>query len=174
LYPWHPWSGVRVGIHEVIERPGGVVFRCDLKASDLERWLEIPAWMFDRSACAKVRLEGKPHTDLAALARLAALVWDIPNRCSATADAADSGVSPLRDQNRGERHAMPEEEKVGTLRRAAAIRAFRKARDDDRRRANVVRAADGDTGGSDHLMARLILDYAANHRIAPTEGGHDL
>ena len=31
-----------------------VVFRCDLTASDANRWLEIPAWMFDRSACAEV------------------------------------------------------------------------------------------------------------------------
>jgi hypothetical protein len=43
LYPWHPWSGLRIGIHEAIERPGGVVFRCDLTASDANRWLEIPA-----------------------------------------------------------------------------------------------------------------------------------
>ncbi|HMG33042.1 MAG TPA: hypothetical protein VKM94_03815 [Blastocatellia bacterium] len=28
LYPWHPWSGLRIGIHEAIERPGGVLFRC--------------------------------------------------------------------------------------------------------------------------------------------------
>src|SRR5215831_2825321 len=47
LYPWHPWSGLRIGIHEAIERPGGVVFRCDLTASDANRWLEVPAWMFD-------------------------------------------------------------------------------------------------------------------------------
>ena len=34
LYPWHPWSGLRVVVHAAIERPGGVVFRCDLKASE--------------------------------------------------------------------------------------------------------------------------------------------
>jgi hypothetical protein len=67
LYPWHPWSGLRNGIHEAIERPGGIAFRCDLTASDANRWLEIPAWMFDRSACAKVRLALEPHTDLSAL-----------------------------------------------------------------------------------------------------------
>ena len=57
-------------IHEAIERPGGVVFRCDLTASDANRWLEIPAWMFDRSACAKMRLAVEPHTDLSALVML--------------------------------------------------------------------------------------------------------
>src|SRR5437588_5744791 len=74
LYPWHPWSGLRIGIHEAIERPGGVVFRCDLTASDANRWLEIPAWMFERSACAKVRLAVEPHTDLSALVMLGALL----------------------------------------------------------------------------------------------------
>src|SRR5262245_6627627 len=39
LYPRHPWSDLRIGIHEAIERPGGVVFRCDLTASDANRWL---------------------------------------------------------------------------------------------------------------------------------------
>ena len=38
LYPWHPWSDLRIGIHEAIERPGGVVFRCDLTASEANRW----------------------------------------------------------------------------------------------------------------------------------------
>ena len=77
LYPWHPWSGLRIGIHEAIERPGGVVFRCDLTASDANRWLEIPAWMFDRSSCAKVRLAVEPHTDLSALVMLGALLRDV-------------------------------------------------------------------------------------------------
>ena len=50
-----------------------VVFRCDLTASDANRWLEIPAWMFDRSACAEVRLAVEPHTNLSALVMLGAL-----------------------------------------------------------------------------------------------------
>jgi len=70
LYPWHPWSGSRVGIHKAVERSGGVVFRCDLKASALDRWLEIPAWVFDRAACARIRLEVEPRTNLAALQQL--------------------------------------------------------------------------------------------------------
>jgi hypothetical protein len=99
LYPWHPWSGLRIGVHEAIEKPGGVVFRCDLTA-DSERWLEIPAWMFDRSVCARVHLEAEPHADLAALATLSVLLRDVLNRGSATTDAADSGVSPLLDGGR--------------------------------------------------------------------------
>jgi hypothetical protein len=32
-------------------RPGYVVFRCTLDGSQADRWLEVPAWMFDRTAC---------------------------------------------------------------------------------------------------------------------------
>src|ERR1700758_719765 len=106
LYRFHPWSGLQVAIHAAIERPDGVVFRCDLAASDSERWLEIPAWMFDRSACAKVRLAAEPHTDLSALVMLGTLLRDVRNKHSTASDAADSGLSPPPgDQNRGKTHA---------------------------------------------------------------------
>jgi hypothetical protein len=68
-------SSLRIAIHE---GPGGVVYRCDLTASNANRWLEIPAWMFDRSACAKVRLADEPHTDLSALVMLGALRRPLP------------------------------------------------------------------------------------------------
>ena len=120
-----PWSGLRIGIHEAIERPGGVVFRCDLTASDANRWLEIPAWMFDRSACAEVRLAVEPHTNLSALVMLGALLRDVRNGRSTTSDAADSSVSPLPgDQNQGETHATPEQTEVGTpVMRACSARS---------------------------------------------------
>jgi hypothetical protein len=63
LYPWHPWFGLRIGVHAAIERSSGTVFRCSLSGSDADRWLEVPAWMFDRSACAKVRV-ADAHVDL--------------------------------------------------------------------------------------------------------------
>jgi hypothetical protein len=37
-----------VAIHEAIEKADGVVFRCTLSGSDADRWLEVPAWMFER------------------------------------------------------------------------------------------------------------------------------
>ena len=57
LYPWHPWYGLRVGVYTAVEKSGGIIFRCNLTGSDADRWLEIPAWMFDRSACARA-MEG--------------------------------------------------------------------------------------------------------------------
>ena len=151
LYRWHPWSGLRVGIHEAVERQDGVVYRCDLKASAASRWLEIPAWMFDRATCAKVRLSAEPRTDLSALVMLGALLRDARNKRSGASDAPESGVSPLSgDQNRGERHATPEQTEDRTPPRAAANGPVRRGRADDRRHARLVRITDGDTGGADH------------------------
>ena len=76
LYRWHPWFGLRVGVHEAIKRSGEVVFRCSLSGTDVDRWLEIPSWMFERSACAWVRVAADTHADLAALMALAELVRD--------------------------------------------------------------------------------------------------
>jgi hypothetical protein len=63
LYPWHPWAGLSVDVHESVEKPDGVVFRCSVRG----RRLEIPAWMFDRSTCARVRVAADVHVNLAAL-----------------------------------------------------------------------------------------------------------
>ena len=41
-----------MAIHEAIEKVDGVVFRCTLSVSAADRWLEVPAWMFERVACA--------------------------------------------------------------------------------------------------------------------------
>ena len=34
VYPWHPWFGIRVAIHEVVDKADGAVFRGTL--SDLQ------------------------------------------------------------------------------------------------------------------------------------------
>tara|TARA_R110002167_G_scaffold38412_17_gene119658 strand:- start:952 stop:1638 length:687 start_codon:yes stop_codon:yes gene_type:complete len=61
LYPWHPWSGRQVHIHEVIEKGNVTVFRCSLSGHASDRWLEVPAWMFDRTADASWRIAAVPQ-----------------------------------------------------------------------------------------------------------------
>ena len=51
LYRHHPWFGRRVCVHGAVDKAGYVVFRCTLDGSQADRWLEVPAWMFDRTAC---------------------------------------------------------------------------------------------------------------------------
>jgi transposase InsO family protein len=67
LYRWHPWFGLRVSIHKAVDKADGVVFRCSLNGTDADRRLEVPAWMFDRSACARVRVAADVYVKLSAL-----------------------------------------------------------------------------------------------------------
>jgi len=72
LYRWHPWFGLRVCVHDAVGKTDGVVFRCTLTGSDAARWLEVPAWMFERANCADEAVSVAPYVDLAALSALAA------------------------------------------------------------------------------------------------------
>lgn len=40
LYPWHPWAGRLVHIHEVIDKHGAGVFRSAVSGQASDRWLE--------------------------------------------------------------------------------------------------------------------------------------
>src|SRR4030095_12107403 len=53
LYPWHPWFGRRVLVHEVIVKEERRILRCGLTPEAVRRWLEVPDWMFEEEArCA--------------------------------------------------------------------------------------------------------------------------
>ena len=99
LYPWHPWFELQVAIHEALEKPDGLVFRCTVSGSDADRWLEVPAWMFERAACPDhVQLTATPFIDTTALS---AVLKD----WAASSNAPLSGASESSHQNRREAHA---------------------------------------------------------------------
>ncbi|MGY3347039.1 MULTISPECIES: hypothetical protein [unclassified Bradyrhizobium] len=78
MYRWHPWFGQPVFVHQAIAKSDDVVFRCTLSGSDATRWLEIPAWMFDRVACADDSVvTTTPYVDSSALSVLAGLLSDV-------------------------------------------------------------------------------------------------
>ena len=75
LYRLHPWFGREVFVHAAIDKADGGVFQCSVDGSDVERWLEIPAWMFDHGACAgDVRFSTAPFVCLEALSGLSTLL----------------------------------------------------------------------------------------------------
>src|SRR5206468_9831544 len=76
LYPWHPWFGQRVFIHEVLVRGNARVFRCSETAQVADRRLAIPEWMFDRAACCGMARADSPRVDRAALDRLKVLILE--------------------------------------------------------------------------------------------------
>ncbi|MGY2735523.1 hypothetical protein ACVWYO_003197 [Sphingomonas sp. UYP23] len=65
LYRWHLWAGRQLHIHETVERVDVNIFRCSIGGSVSERCPSVPAWMFDRGICAKVRFERLPTSILA-------------------------------------------------------------------------------------------------------------
>jgi len=104
LYRWHPWFGLRVCVHGTIGKAGGVAFRCTLSGSDADRWLEIPAWMFDRAAC-QATLTTSPFVDMAALSTLRNLLAEVLKAHPVSSNVAFSDASwTSRDQDRGEAH----------------------------------------------------------------------
>jgi hypothetical protein len=76
LYPWHPWFGLMVHVHEAVERRSTSTLRCSLDGRVRGRWLELPAWMFEPDVCLPMRIAPTPQTNRTALARLGALLRD--------------------------------------------------------------------------------------------------
>src|ERR1700716_3557063 len=108
LYPWHPWAGCLVHIHEVVEKAGREVFRCSLSGRASGQWLEIPAWMFDRAARAAWRVGAAPYVDMAVLTALATLLQDVTSVSGAPSQLQDSSAAlGSHDANRGDLHAAP-------------------------------------------------------------------
>jgi hypothetical protein len=83
LYAWHPWFGRVVYIHEVIERGGERIRRCDLSEKQTARCMHIPAWMFDRAACLRIRWADRPQVELTVHTCLKALLAGVGDRTSA-------------------------------------------------------------------------------------------
>jgi hypothetical protein len=156
LYRHHPWCGRRVCIHGAIDKDGFVVFRCTLEASQADRGLEVPAWMFDRTACPDPGLlAAQPYVSIEALAALSALL-DLALKDQTPSAVPLSGASRAsHDQNRGETHVTRDEklrERIptqSTIAPAASDRSVRerpvKRRD---RRARMAGAAGGSAGSA--------------------------
>jgi hypothetical protein len=174
-----------VAIHEAIEKTDGVVFRCTLSGSAADRWLEVPAWMFDRAACPDAScLATAPFVRVGALSALTDLLQQTLTASSASSNAPLSGASrSSHDRNRGEGHDDVEigatasnsgcAPKIAEKRQSSADRSVRRCIAGGG--AGVAGAARGDARRADSLMARLILEHAqANGAVWRTEAGDDL
>jgi|SRR4029079_2471993 hypothetical protein len=97
---------MQVAIHETINKADGAVFRCTLSGAEADRWLEVPAWMFDRAACPDPpRLITTPFVSLGSLSALADLLDVALKAEPSSSNAPHSGASRFsHDQNREEDH----------------------------------------------------------------------
>jgi hypothetical protein len=179
LYPWHPWAGCTVRIHEVMDKAAGVVARCSHDDGAAGRLLELPLWMFDRSACAPMRVETLAHVDIAALRALRALldatVIDGVGVGGTPSNAPVWGaVKASHDQNRGEAHATPTAASTRPSKRNSAVRSIhhgeRRPCDTD---AGMADAASANAPGSDdaddasHLRSRGRRSRSSTEEGAP-------
>lgn len=150
LYPWHPWFGLQVAIHEVIAKAGREVFRCGCSGKPVGRWLEIPAWMFDRGACAWADLTAAPRVDIAALTALLAVLRGAVT-CGGPLNVSFSEASRnSHDQNWGEIHATPQQAASRCSPRAVPDRPVHDNLSiESRRGAGVGRSSKGDEASAD-------------------------
>lgn len=143
LYRWHPWFGLRVAIHETVNRSDGIIFRCTLTGGRGRR-LELPAWMFDRAACRDCSpLASTPHVSTAGLRALSDLLRDVLWRATASSASAFGASSASRNEEGEARVSQhdetPNEGLERPARRATAVRPVRREpAAADRRCANVV------------------------------------
>ncbi len=93
-YPWHPWQGLPVRVHESLVRRGNAVSRCSVDQAGFLSRLEVPQWMFDRICCRSMRLTERPLVNCGALLELKSLLG-----------SADGDEGVLEDQ-----HHFPNEE----------------------------------------------------------------
>jgi hypothetical protein len=175
---------MRVAIHEAVEKADGVVFRCTLSGSAADRWLEVPAWMFDRAACPHPpRLTASPFVSMDALSMLSDLLRRALKSPLSSSNAPHSGASKSsHDQNRGEAHDHAKRDTTASdLDRAAKAStkrpfpADRHVRRHKPAKTPAWRDLPEETRGMlTGLMARLILEHAQISSPAlRTEAGHD-
>src|SRR5439155_18820989 len=134
---------------------GDVVFRCTLDGSQADRWLEVPAWMFNRTVCPDPELlTAQPFVSIDALAALSALL-DLALKDRTPSAALLSGASRAsHDQNRGETHVTRDgnaREPIPTQSTIAAAAADGSVRERPverrHRRARMAGAAGGSASG---------------------------
>jgi hypothetical protein len=140
---------MRVAVHVAIAKTDGVVFRCTLSGLDADRWLEVPAWMFDRAACPdQPRLATSPFVGMSALSALSDLIHQALRSLSGSSGAPLSGASvSSHDQNRGEAHDPADiVATVSNTGSGSKISAKRRPSADRSVRRRVADIADEDTG----------------------------
>src|ERR1700734_2654705 len=88
VYPWHPWVGRTVCVHEVVERGAIASARCSLGGAGHVRLRQLPLWMLDAVGCRTMRVQAHPMATLCALAALHALLSAERKRSEAEPQAA--------------------------------------------------------------------------------------
>jgi hypothetical protein len=174
LYPWHPWVGCVVLVHEVVEKADGVVLRCSRDGRVTGRWLELPAWMFDRAACLPMQVAHYPRVDFVALSALSALLAErvgCDGRVSSPNTPVSGSAREPCDQNPGDAHATPLPPSCEPSQTNSSARAVRSIRADRLQSADVANASRRDASGSDRPHGAASPRTRPRRSSGPDRGG---
>ena len=119
LYPWHPWFGREVHVHEVVKRGNMPVFWCSPTANRTGRCLAVPSWMFDRAACLHLYPAQAPQVDLAALDNLKTLLSDIIGRVPSARSVIGAGHPSHQSRGDADAPREPAAQRVARMCRMA-------------------------------------------------------
>ena len=130
IYAWHPWVGRRLEILRIFERGGVSAVRCRLAGHAQCLPLEVPSWMFERSACASISSVAEPISDTASLCALSQLLAYVEPASTGGCDLGslipDSDADLMScDQKQGDDHAplLHEDGPTGVVRAAGRQRS---------------------------------------------------
>ena len=165
LYPWHPWFGLTVHVHEIVEKGASCILRCSVDGSASGRRLELPAWMFDRVVCLSIRVVHSPSVDLTALEKLRNLLIERRQSPSAIVAAVSGAQRGRRHQNRRSADAQPAPRFEETAASSRPIRPFRRAT----ARAAMAALLPSTRLAVTELMVRLLSQQGQSVRL--TAGG---
>jgi hypothetical protein len=75
----------------------------------VRRWLELPAWMFDRAVCLPMQVTRDPWIEFAALSALRELLTGVARQQSQSLSLNTPVLSAADEarENRGDTHATP-------------------------------------------------------------------
>lgn len=104
-YRWHAWFGLRVRVHEVLERGGAAFARCIVDGALPGRSQELPLWMLDAATCEPMRCAEKPVASAPALAALRALLSEALSWSGSSGEGPRTGRIGSCDRHEGDRHA---------------------------------------------------------------------
>ena len=151
LYPWHPWFGMTVHIHQVVEKGRIGTLRCSVNDAASGRWLELPAWMFDRAICLPITLASSPRAHMAALESLRNLLIELRQSPPAIAAAGSGAQRNPHHQTRRSADAQPAPRFEKTAASSGPIQSVRQPAG----RAAMASVAASDSVGSDGAYGAL-------------------
>ena len=168
-YRWHPWFGLQVAIHEAVDKADGVVFRCALNGSAADRWLEVPAWMFDRTPCSYLlQLTASPFVGMNALLALSELLRQAIQHAAAIGRVIElrrQGLSTYEISRRLTAEDTP-------LNRTPSLRSSPRRGSAGRCGAPNPRSISPATSGRDALAGAAVIDFRTwPERLDTTRAG---